>query len=227
MKPYKDTVLILNAPPRAGKDSLAEYIRLNICKHIENVVPSVSSFKKYPSRIIDTLRDISGISKEEWEDRYYSDLKDYPWVKLNGISQRQFIVKVCEELVKPVFGDSVFGNAAKHSIISKINTSLPSRSHSLLFVLTDGGFKEEVEPIIKAGNSLGLFDVVIAQWYAEGVDYESNNDPRKKLSSEDFKEQKASFITLPFNKKGTYLDWLNWHKECCNILYDFIQKNGK
>lgn len=226
---HGDTVVILNAPPRAGKDSLAEYLRvqqyndsaLSMC----NTHTSVYSFKRYPMQLIDKIIDIAGISHDEWEERYYSDLKDFPWVKLGGISQRDFITKVCEEWIKPVFGDKVFGNAARETVLDRLNSSLVDRYHSELIVFTDGGFIEEVEPLINKSVKNNKFNVVIAQWGAVDTEYGMFGDKRIKFKESDFKGN-VEFLLLPFNPKGSSSQWEEWHSMCRNTIYNFINKKS-
>lgn len=228
---HGDTVVILNAPPRAGKDSLAEYLRvqqyndsaLSMC----NTHTSVQSFKRYPMQLIDKIIDIAGISHDEWEERYYSDLKDFPWVKLGGISQRDFITKVCEEWIKPVFGDKVFGNAARETVLDRLNSSLVDRYHSELIVFTDGGFIEEVEPIVNESIKNGKFNVVIAQWGAAGTEYGMFGDKRVKFKESDFPKDSVDIMLLPFNLKGNYYQWEEWHSMCRNSIYNFINKKER
>lgn len=226
---HGDTVVILNAPPRAGKDSLAEYLRvqqyrssaLSMC----NTHTSVYSFKRYPMQLIDKIIDIAGISHDEWEERYYSDLKDFPWVKLGGISQRDFITKVCEEWIKPVFGDKVFGNAARETVLDRLNSSLVDRYHSELIVFTDGGFIEEVEPLVNESTKNNKFNVVIAQWGARDTEYGMFGDKRVKFKENDFNGN-VEFLLLPFNPKGSAYQWEEWHSMCRNSVYNFINKKS-
>jgi hypothetical protein len=98
---------------------------------------------------------ISGVSWSEWVERYgkasFSGtpvdgmcqrvwLKDQPWYKLQGMSQREFLIWISEEVVKPRFGKQHFGQLLKRELDKSILYGT--------YVCSDGGFTEELEPFI-------------------------------------------------------------------------------
>ena len=143
-------VVILNCPPRSGKDTIA----LEIAKRCEDF--TILSFKY---KLIEIALTVSGLKKEEWMVRYESNKKEEPWEKLGGLSQRNYLIKISEEWVKPVHGKTYFGDRVLEDIQRHENNS---------FIIPDGGFEEEVQPLYKAlGENL-----LILQWDRKGCTFE-------------------------------------------------------
>jgi len=140
--------VILNCPPRSGKDTMANGVA-------ERLGFGILSFK---GKLIEIALTISGIDQEEWEIRYESDDKEQPWSKLGGLSQRNYLIKISEEWVKPVHGKTYFGDRVLEDI---------QRGDSDNYVIPDGGFKEEVLPL-KQGLPNGL---LILQWGRESCTF--------------------------------------------------------
>ena len=141
------TLLILNGPPRSGKDTIAK--RLTDFIHVE-----------FKEELFNMAIEMSGVPSDEWFARYegyiqengpYENfkttwLKNEPWDKLNGLSQREFMIKVSEEWAKPLFGKDVFGKRLKERLDCKAWKEDES------FVTSDGGFFEEMLPFIRDNN---------------------------------------------------------------------------
>ncbi|WGH49832.1 putative ATP-binding protein [Alishewanella phage vB_AspM_Slickus01] len=151
-------IFILNCPKRSGKDVVGDYLartRLNV---------QTTSFK---NKLIEIALNVSNISKSEWDERYHSR-KDEPWELLGGLSQRQFLIKISEDWVKPVFGHGYFGKAT----VEKIKT-LDSR----IVLITDGGFNAETETLMK---HFGDENVYILNWTRNGSNWD--NDSRNYIT---------------------------------------------
>ena len=140
------TVVCLNGPPRSGKDTLAKMFEENCVatRHCEN-----------KEALMRLALEISGVSKSEWYERYNSKLqvlpsstalwkKDLPWYLLpynkktgDCFSQRDFLIYISENVMKPHFGNDYFGQKSAHLVIhDKENDT---------FAFSDGGFPEELE----------------------------------------------------------------------------------
>lgn len=146
--------IILNCPPRSGKDTIAEmFVERNDFKML--------SFK---GKLVEVALTISNVSKNEWDERY-KEQKEEPWDKLGGISQRNYLIMISEEWIKPVHGKSYFGDIIAQTV------SRDNENNN--FILPDGGFEEEIHPIF---NELGQ-KVLIIQWDREGCtfDYDSRD----------------------------------------------------
>lgn len=144
-----EKVIIMNCPPRSGKDTMA----LRVARRLDF---GILSFK---GKLIEIALTISGIDEHEWEKRYESSKKEEPWDKLGGLSQRNYLIKISEEWVKPVHGKTYFGDRVLEDI---------QRGSYDGYVIPDGGFKEEVLPLKN-----GLPDsLLILQWGRDGCTFE-------------------------------------------------------
>jgi hypothetical protein len=137
-------VVILNQTARSGKDVSAQHLLDKYGSEHVNVV----SFKQ---KLIDATAKVLGISVEEFLQNYDSKAfdvlgfyqsiewyKDYPIYTIGDkkYSKRTALIHVSENVLKPLFGKGVFGEALKQDLqYGKVN------------IVSDGGFAEELEPL--------------------------------------------------------------------------------
>lgn len=165
-------IAIFNCPPRAGKDVVKKFLQENFNFH-------GGEFKE---TLFDIAFAVSRIQRDEWFERYNKsytgvdgiviNMKDVPWDRLNGMSQRQFLIKISEEWVKPAFGKTWFGKALSLDIIEQASHEVVQKP----FAISDGGFNEEIQPLI---DVFGEENVRIFQWTRHGVTFESVGDSRR------------------------------------------------
>lgn len=148
--------IILNGPPRCGKDTGAEFLTQHpaVCK---------TEFKQ---RLIAIALVISGMSREEWDSFYHED-KDKPHPKLNGLTPRQFLIDISERCIKPMMGDSYFGRAVLAELYKAPVT-----------VFSDSGFQAELDCVI---TELGAENVLVVRIERPGCNF--NIDSRNYLPS--------------------------------------------
>lgn len=147
-------IVVLNCPPRSGKDTIAN----------EFVKQDGFVMQSFKSKLIEIALLISNVSKEEWDARYENN-KDEPWERLGGLSQRQYLIKISEEWVKPVHGKTYFGD-----IIAENSDSYE------ISILPDGGFEEEVRPLYEKYYT----KLLIVQWSRKGCNFD--NDSRNWIT---------------------------------------------
>jgi hypothetical protein len=155
----RKTVIIFNGKPKSGKDTLAKYLMDNFFDdmiHLEN-----------KSILIKQCCAIADIDIEEW-NTIYNNYKDIPWDKLNGLTSRQFLIYVAEKVVKKVLGKDFYGKYLSKEI---------SKSDNKLFVITDGGFKEELFAIL---NNPKIYRVILFRINRDNIP--KIKDSRKDLS---------------------------------------------
>jgi len=150
-------IVIFNCPPRSGKDTVAE-----------GLVKFGYKIESFKGKLIEIALLVSDIEKEDWDARYVEQ-KDVPWDRLGGLSQREYLIKISEEWVKPVHGKQYFG----HALAKKIQ-KLPD---DLNVVIPDGGFEEEVFPLVLAYPT----NVLILQWGRKGCTFD--NDSRRYIEN--------------------------------------------
>lgn len=151
-------IIILNAPPNSGKDTIADIIK------------SKYRFKKteFKATMFEIATALSGLTLDEYMERYNNrELKEVPWSKLGGKSCREFMIHISEDIMKPLYGDKIFGKRA-----SEFCHDATQSGYNVIF--SDGGFIDEVEQLIEDGH-----EVVIARLWREG--YTFDNDSRDYL----------------------------------------------
>lgn len=124
-------IIILNGPPGCGKDTIANALRdghgfASTCFKYD-LYKEVASYYGLPLRAV-TSRN---------EDRA---LKEVPW--RDGLSVRQMLIHVSEQVCKPTHGRDYFGLLAAGRL-----AQLKEASPLARVVFSDGGFIEEVEAI--------------------------------------------------------------------------------
>lgn len=131
-------LIVLNGPPRCGKDTLARYLA-----HEENL-----AHIKFASKLKIMAHCLYGIPNPE--DIYqFEDCKDEPNPAFYGLTPRQAYIEVSERYIKPVHGMSFFGDRLLETI-----EGLPNK----IFVASDGGLIEELSPV---ANGLGTGNVLV------------------------------------------------------------------
>ncbi|AGZ17750.1 hypothetical protein RJ80_gp23 [Vibrio phage phi-A318] len=150
-------VVILNAPPFCGKDTIANLLKEKGF--------AVTEFKFTMFNIAIAM---SGMSKESFMREYNDrEQKEKPQEHLGGLSYREFMIHISEDIMKPLFGEDVFGKRAAEAC---------TLAHDSGFdvVFSDGGFIDEV----KALNDAGL-NVTVIRLHRDGYTY--GNDSRRYL----------------------------------------------
>lgn len=158
------TIFILNGPPNSGKDTLASFM----------TVKYGAQWLQFKDKLFELAMSISNIDNYTWYERYNNrQLKDAPWDMLGNLSQREFLIKISEEWVKPIFGKDYFGKMSKHKIdeISSTPTFVPKN----IFVFSDGGFIEEINALKDDDTQ-----IIIIHLYRTNTSF--NNDSRTYIT---------------------------------------------
>lgn len=137
----KRDIIILNGPPGCGKDTIAAYLT-------GHSYPAVKASFKQP--VFDIAFSMLGPTRYvEFMDMYNDrEQKEKPQVIFGGKSPRQFMTWISEDVMKPVFGDQYFGRR----MVEEIHVMC----RDLAVVITDGGFTEEIKPLVKAGHEVHI-----------------------------------------------------------------------
>ena len=141
-------VLILNAPPGVGKDTLAGCME-------DNYGMYPLSFK---APLFDMVYAILGEPKyleflELYDDREHKEIRQ---AMLGMKSPREFMIDISERMIKPCMGNDYFGQRA----LAAVNAA------ACTVVFSDGGFADEVKPLVDAGH-----EVHIVQLQREGYTF--------------------------------------------------------
>jgi hypothetical protein len=153
-------VIILNGPPGCGKDTIAAELAL---RH-----PFVEQHEMKWSVYRAVAKELF-VEPEEFEWRARDrKLKEVPHYWYNK-SPRALMIATSEDLIKPMFGNEHFGRQAAERVTA---------SSAEVCVFSDGGFKEELWPLLDAGHK-----VIVLRLYREGFDFAG--DSRKYLRDRD------------------------------------------
>jgi len=151
-------IILFNGPPGSGKDTAAYYCFMNI---------PYSTCISFKERLFEIALTVSGMAEETWFEVYNNRSdgvnKETPLESLGGLSQREFLIKISEEWAKPVFGSEYFGEAAASRVRA---------SDSEVFLFSDSGFVEEVNPLVDlvSGNN-----ILIVQLRRPDCDYSGDS----------------------------------------------------
>ncbi len=144
--------VIFNGPPGSGKDEACAFLKSNYgYKHLQ----------MKDQLFVDTA-EYYGVSLE-WFMNGYDDrtLKEYPRDELGGVSKRQALIHVSENIMKPKYGKDYYGRKAAEKMDSVSS-----------YCFSDGGFIEEILPVI---NTIGQENICIVQLYRSGCSFSSDS----------------------------------------------------
>ena len=156
-------IVIFNGPPASGKDEAATVFKERF--GFGNLSFKYQLFKE-------TIKHFD--VDERWFMEGYNnrELKEKKEFALNDMSRREAMIHVSENIIKPKKGLDYFGQSVANEIFEGNN-----------YALADGGFVEELEPIVQ---KVGKENVVIVQLTREGHDY--STDSRKYFNGNLIKE---------------------------------------
>jgi hypothetical protein len=155
-------VIVLNGAPSSGKDTIANFFRERLR----------FSHQEVKQELFDVALAISGIDRVEWFIRYDDrtfNTKEKPWDKLLGLSQREYLIKISEEWMKPVFGSDIFGKKAGQRIMASSHVGGE-------FIFSDGGFQDELDAM---SREIGTDNILLVRLHRDGCNFK--NDSRSHL----------------------------------------------
>lgn len=150
-------IVILNGPAGIGKDTLADMIvekGQGLWKKL-NFKDELYEDTAWHYRV-DVKKFIFWNS-----DRF---MKEMPIEELGGLTPRQALIHVSENIIKPEHGKDYYGQALASTIFQHIHDGVEN------FIIADGGFEEEIYPLVDDFNN-----VHIIQMLEEGYDFEGDS----------------------------------------------------
>ena len=163
-------IVIFNGPPGSGKDEAASLFKEQF--GFDNLSFKYQLFKQ-------TMKHFE--VNEEWFMEGYNnrEIKEKQEHALNGMSRREAMIHVSEDIIKPKEGKDYFGRMVAEEIEEDKN-----------YAIADGGFVEELIPLIE---KVGAENIVLVQLTRFGHDYSS--DSRRYFNGKLFKEYTINGIT--------------------------------
>lgn len=153
-------ILLLNGPPQSGKDTIANYLhKMEFAKHEKMARP----LKQMLPIIFPELEQ----SKFQWlqnADGTHVVLPQSEHYEAGNYTTRELQIMLSEDMLKPMFGKSIFGRA----LCSRIFFDSHSR-----YVISDCGFNEEAAELVKF---VGYHNIYLMQIERPGCNF--SNDSR-------------------------------------------------
>jgi hypothetical protein len=144
--------IIFNGPPGSGKDEACHFLKTNYgYKHLQFKDQLFIETAKYYNVSLDWFLD-------GYDNR---TIKETPTNELNGLSRRDALIHVSEDIIKPKFGKDYFGIKTAE-VIDGVSS----------YCFSDGGFVEEVHPLI---NTVGQENICIVQLIRSGCSFSSDS----------------------------------------------------
>lgn len=152
-------VLLLNGPPRCGKDTIAEFI-----KNWNRSEVMIEKFAR-PMKIACPL--IYSIPRELWDNTLdTAEKKDTPSELLFGRTPREVQIAMSEEYLKKLHDNEIFGKLALNRM-RNVSFGL-----NQFFIISDCGFLEEAQVII---NAIGAANVQLWRISRPGCDFSKDS----------------------------------------------------
>jgi hypothetical protein len=153
-------VVAFNGPPRTGKDTLANLLKLHLMSNYETAGIRVQL--SLPMR--EAAFAMAGLG--EYDEETYEKLKDEV-LPITGATLRQLMIDLSEEHVKPKYGKQFWVKSAMARIPEGVEVA----------IVSDLGFWEELDFLQK---TYGARNVVVVNTHREGKGWGS--DSRKPLT---------------------------------------------
>lgn len=205
-----DSVVIFNAPPMSGKDVAATHIDETIPK-VTDIVTVPMMFKEHLYRLASVIYNLDyDVVVDYATDR---SKKETPTDLFGGLSPRNAIIDISENVIKPRYGKRYFGNVCALNMMSVSNIITRQK----LFVFSDGGFPDEAKPVIE---TVGEKNTLVIRIHREGYEYGSDS---RRYMSEDMFEKPPTFIDI-YNEEGKIDEFF---QQCTSKVLEFINEKVK
>ena len=178
-------VVVMNGPVGCGKDRASSMLGAYLFKEGVNALPCRFKVPLYSLACLIYQVD------REWFYQTHEDrvTKEVCQERLGGKSTRQVLIEVSEEVIKPFYGSSYFGDYAVNYLKSR---NWP------VSIFSDSGFEEELEPV---SNYVGKENVILCRIRNRGS---FSNDSRSFLSD------KHAGTVLDYDNSGSLDELHKW-----------------
>lgn len=209
-------IVNINGPAGSGKDTVCE--ALHTAFDMSKYVVVHMEFKEM---LFEVAVRTSGMTRDLWDafyDRIYKE-EPNPFLMINGkhVSPRQWMIHCSESVMKPIFGEDVFGQAFAKKIAElneEVSSSLVDRE--LAIVVSDGGFLDESLPVIDYVGQENYFLIRLHRLKPDGTEYTFAGDSRRYLYAKEFPFGSIPHETDVLNVEGEIL-------ETAQKIVDFVE----
>lgn len=143
--------ILLNGPPRVGKDHAANVLlrEFKICRKL-----------KFSNPLKLGVHASYGVDDDLNPD-FFEDVKDEPNDIFFGMTPRQAYIYHSEEYMKPLHGKDVYGRILTNTV--KHDRFQPSNALNKVYIIPDSGFVDETKPLIK---EIGADNVLLVRLHS-------------------------------------------------------------
>lgn len=161
---YKPKIILVNGPPRAGKDTAQEAVQDSVrCKFAQAVKEGTHA--------------AFGLDPKQYPMDYFEAVKDEPNVLFFGKTPREAYISYSEMFMKPFTGDKqVFGKLLVRWIETIVEEWDKNNLPTLPFIVTDSGFRPEAVALVEA---FGAENIKLIRVFREGCNFD--NDSRSYI----------------------------------------------
>ena len=139
-------IILFNGPPGCGKDTAAKIVSKHLCNlnyEYKMALPLKEACHKLLG-LQGNLEDLEPLKEVPIKFLVKQDFNHWPSMKLvnenSEMTLRQFYIHVSENMMKPMFGDDIFGRLAVENL---------RQCHTAVATVSDTGFEKEALPIIE------------------------------------------------------------------------------
>lgn len=160
------SLILLNGPPRCGKDTAGAILERRIGGDGSVVwVEKVSRILKERTHALYGQVDRTGAPLPH---DYFEDQKDTPLPEFLGLTPRQAYIAVSEKYLKPLHGEDALGKMLADDLAKTLND--PAFPKPRAVIVTDSGFRAESEPLAAMAERTLLVHI-----HREGCTFEGDS----------------------------------------------------
>jgi DNA polymerase III delta prime subunit len=203
-------LILLNGPPGVGKDEAAQTIRSYLTEHAQWLQATHIKMSEPHKKAAHAIHAVFE-SWDHYDRREYQHLKETPNDDFLGLSPREAYIEMSNAL-KKLHGEKALGYIMRRRLVQLTTSSV--------FIISDTGFVEEMEPIIHLVDEK---NVMLIELSAIGKDF--SKDSRGYIGDE--LKQKYPKITVRKieNTFGDMHDKALFQVMCKGAAKKFLQIN--
>lgn len=186
------TIVLFNGPPGSGKDYIAK-------SSLDLVSDRASMVEKFAKSVKQGVHGMFGITYDNGcvvRHDHFEDRKNTPLAEFMGMTPREAYIWYSEVVMKPKFGDDIFG---------KLTADRIEKSDYSTFMVSDSGFAEEALVLV---NRFGADNVKLVRMHREGHDFTGDS---------------RSYINLPMCQ---VIDFRNDSQSLSDFHFDLVATLG-
>lgn len=206
-------LIVFNGPPESGKDTAAETVRSFVQVNAPYMMPRHMKFAEPLKKAAHSLYGAFH-SWDFYDSREGRDQKNVPNGDFLGLSPREAYIAMHQEYLDKMHGPKSLGFILKKRMIRENSTQL--------FVLSDSGFVDELEPII---DLIGQRGTMIVELHAVGCSYEG--DSRNYIGDTAQKRWPMISVKKLSNVIGTKDDLAMFKMLCQGLTKNFLRIEEK